>query len=1032
MKKTYFSLVAIAAMMGFHVCSAQNKAEIRALYEKQNPAPFSQSPVAEKAKTVKAKAQESVTVPFFESFENDLGDFSVINANNDASTWMWNNSVLANNQGAAAMSSTSAEADDWLFTPGLKLSSDRTYTITFSCWASGYYGYVFPEYMEVKYGQSATVDGMTSTLFEHSCVNWGYGDGQMKVTKIIQPATDGVYYIGFHGCSPTNSWCLFVDDIAVEQESMVTAPKAVSNLTAVAADKGALSATVSFTLPTEAINGDALTTLTKVELLRGDEVIKTWTNQQPGAELSFTDNEAKQGINRYIVKVYNAEGEDGLGKQATTQVYVGVDIPQRVHAQLSDDNSQMVATWTAVPETGANDHYVDPAKVRYVIYEVKTNDEGYSWAEAIDTTAVGATSYTFGYNPDEGAQSRAYYAIAAINEVGRSGIYGFDNILIKGKPYTPPFNETFANMHGNGSFYDVEYSSDYSATPEIISESHDTEANSGSFAWTPNADDVLNLCTGKMTVANSLNPKVKFAVRAKAGSSNRLILIGERQGGEEIQLEEVDFSSLTGDTVWVEREVSLEEFADARYFRLKFQFDGHKDAGRMALDDIHVWDDLNKNILVRVRADQNIMAGKQANIAVSVLNAGKQPIPNYSVKITANGKELLSQQVSETLNAGAYRNFTTIYSTDVFSEIGAVEVKAEATYSEDENPADNVAFSNINVIEPNVNPVSDLAFNQNTNSLSWNKPEEMIETLTEDFERYTSWTVDGKYDNGNEGAWGNWTTINNDEAVAAGLWANTQLPHQGEKYAYLLVNFQDRYEAGDDYPGRSGYQYLSSFVGLKSVGSGFAPLDNWLVSPELPGIEQNIRFFIMNESTEEDPFPVTFNVMTSTTGTDIDDFQQLGETYEHNIGGRYWIRYDVTLPEGTKYFAIQQKEEAGQSRWMGIDDITYTTYGSPVVSYNIYVDGQKVGSVNVPVTNFALQSVDGHHVYSVTAVYENGIESLPVMINTATGINDFRTSDALSSDIYTIEGVRVRHNATSTQGLKAGIYIVNGQKVVIK
>lgn len=134
---------------------------------------------------------------------------------------------------------------------------------------------------------------------------------------------------------------------------------------------------------------------------------------------------------------------------------------------------------------GKNGHYVNPEQVRYGIYEVMTNDEGQSWAQIIDTTAVGVTTYDFGITPDEGQQSKAWYAIAAINEMGNSGIYGFDNILVKGRPYTLPFNETFARMQGNGSFYDVQYRADSTPDPYIADVSHDEASGSGSLMWKP-------------------------------------------------------------------------------------------------------------------------------------------------------------------------------------------------------------------------------------------------------------------------------------------------------------------------------------------------------------------------------------------------------------------------------------------------------------------------------------------------------------------------------------------------------------------
>lgn len=651
-KQIFFS--ALLAMAG-GTCCAQSIAEVRADYERQHPVPLSVSPNAVPARKAVKKASEVVALPFFETFDADLGLFTTQNANGDAYTWEWNDSQLAGNQGAAHISAIHAAADDWMFTPGLRMQADRTYTLSFQAWCSAYGYYVQPELMEVKVGMAATAEGMTETVVDETTLEWNMADQRSRFSVVFHPQADGLYYFGWHGMSPSNSWSLFVDNVAVEQESMLTAPKAVENLEAEAGEEGRLEATVSFTLPTEAINGDKLDKLTLVELYRGDALIHSWTDQQPGAQLSFTDTGALQGNNVYLVKVYNAEGDNGLGKQALTSVFCGIDVPQRVHAVLNDDGQTLTATWQPAGTVGKNGHYVNPEQVRYGIYEVMTNDEGQSWAQIIDTMAVGVTTYDFGINPDESQQSKAWYAIAAINEMGNSGIYGFDNILVKGRPYTLPFNETFARMQGNGSFYDVQYRADSTPDPYIADVSHDEASGSGSLMWKPRGDDALYFYTGKLTVAHALKPTLTYAVRGLAGGLNSINVVAIRQGGEEVELPSVNFVAEEGnDTVWVVKNVDLTELKDARYFRLLFRYESlDGESGSIALDDIHVFDNIDNNMLVRVRCQQSaIMPGQTTSIVASVLNAGQKPASGYVVAITADGTELLREQLDETLQPG--------------------------------------------------------------------------------------------------------------------------------------------------------------------------------------------------------------------------------------------------------------------------------------------------------------------------------------------------------------------------------------------
>lgn len=48
-----------------------------------------------------------------------------------------------------------------------------------------------------------------------------------------------------------------------------------------------------------------------------------------------------------------------------------------------------------------------------------------------------------------------------------------------------------------------------------------------------------------------------------------------------------------------------------------------------------------------------------------------------------------------------------------------------------------------------------------------------------------------------------------------------------------------------------------------------------------------------------------------------------------------------------------------------------------------------------------------------------------------TGIQDVKMDDNAPADIYDLTGVKVRSNATTTEGLKKGVYIIKGKKVMV-
>ena len=88
-------------------------------------------------------------------------------------------------------------------------------------------------------------------------------------------------------------------------------------------------------------------------------------------------------------------------------------------------------------------------------------------------------------------------------------------------------------------------------------------------------------------------------------------------------------------------------------------------------------------------------------------------------------------------------------------------------------------------------------------------------------------------------------------------------------------------------------------------------------------------------------------MLSSTTDTDPVNFTSVEESF---TGSDSWKEIKVTLPAGSKYFAIRCISCA--TFGLIIDDITYTTIqkgtDKKVIGYNIYVDGefkQKVDAI---------------------------------------------------------------------------------------
>ena len=203
--------------------------------------------------------------------------------------------------------------------------------------------------------------------------------------------------------------------------------------------------------------------------------------------------------------------------------------------------------------------------------------------------------------------------------------------------------------------------------------------------------------------------------------------------------------------------------------------------------------------------------------------------------------------------------------------------------------------------------------------------------------------------------------------------------------------------------------------------------DHWMISPELPGMEQEISFYLRVITDQYGG--ESFEVLGSTTDNQPDNFTLL-ESF--TTVEEAWTPFYVTLPEGTKYFAI--RHTSNDVFGIMVDDVTFNYAGS-VDSYNVYCDGVLVATVEDGVTTYTVAVEDltqGEHTFAVTAVYASGQESMPaaVSFNVVTAIRQLM-ADGQPVDVYGLDGKLVRSEAKSLDGLK-GVYVINGSAVIIK
>ncbi len=359
---------------------------------------------------------------------------------------------------------------------------------------------------------------------------------------------------------------------------------------------------------------------------------------------------------------------------------------------------------------------------------------------------------------------------------------------------------------------------------------------------------------------------------------------------------------------------------------------------------------------------------------------------------------------------------------------------ARVIYDLDELPANNEAQAFVTIIEPALPAPTDLVVEKipggNDLALSWTAPDtDGAMRVTEDFEdtgAFPEFSLGGITDTEHTGTLGDWTLYDGN-GLKCYAFTGFEVPNLGDPMAWMVFNamYEDfPVEVGSIYEPHSGNQLLMSTCVFE--GDPIPATDHWLISPELMGNEQEISFFarVITDNYGSE----TFEVLYSTTDNAIDSFISLDEVWTDATD---WTEYTFTLPEGTKYFAI--RHTAQDIFGLLLDDVTFERNASAPVGYNIYVDGELVGSTTD--TNYDLPATllsNGEQTLAVTAVYEGGKESAPAtaVIDNASGISEI-TLDGQPVDVYTIDGRLVRRQATSLEGLK-GIYLIGNKKVFVK
>lgn len=950
----------------------------------------------------------------------------------------------------------SKPADDYLFLPLMKFTdANAVYEFEAQIFRTDNN---YMEKYEIVLATAPTPDAVVKTIrpeteaFLLDSENGSQADGYQANYFTIPAAGD--YMIGIHVTSDADQFRLWMNEFVVKAAAgMTTAgPSDVLNLTAVAGDKGALNATVSFTLPTTQINGAGIAA----------DATLTATVQADGCEsVSVTGKagEAKsvviptlQGDNEVTVTVANG---DLKGIPSKTNVYTGVDVPSiptNVTVTMSEDNYTAHLTWDA-PAVGANGGYVAPTGNTYYLCNYVESIFGGGWQIG---DAIGTDVYSFDIEfPVGTAQDFSNFGIIAENVAGMAPNLAIAH-AVTGEPYANPTTCNYAA--GDNLQPIVNYVSGYTAYLG------DPKTRFPQFATDDNLRALYVYASSPVTGGKFSMPKFStkdcqhaaIELTVYGGSCESFTVSAATYGVEEKEIETFNKSYFTETGV---QKVTVElpaEFQNKDWVEPFINFDLATRDESYIMYAFRYFDNIPNDFgVLQLSGANNAKVGEEAQFTAQVMNYGYLDGTEPAAKWTltrADGTVLADVDVAATSNVveaeGTYTN--TISYTPTADDLGTLKL-TYALASGDNKAMNDTKSVDVNVTVGSQPVVTDLHADEITYEnvmLGWTAP--AAAAGSESFEDEVPFVLAPDEIAG-------FTTVDGDGAMLYGI---NSPGFAALDWAYQPMGFMVWSESGMDeiigstglYPAHEGDNYLVAISPSQQEDGTTPDADDWLISPAVNG---GSTFSFWAKAFTYAYGAENIEIMYSTTGNKPEDFKVLEYL---DIEGPQdatpeWEQYQYTLPQDAKYFAIHYVSH--DIFGIAIDDIEYTAAGNDVAidKYEVYRDGALVGVTADVLFNDTTVEDDTQYSYIVVPVLSDGakgLDSNTLVLRTTDVKAVADAAHAIYAEngriivkgfegqkvlIATADGKLVANDNASAKtayNVAAGVYVVKAGKTVVK
>lgn len=906
--------------------------------------------------------------------------------------------------------------DDYLTTPDLALEPGQMYVV-YACPAL-YSTLDSKCVLNVLLGQGddlSTYD-LLKTLESTSS---SYEAETQEVTFMVPEAGD--YRISFEGLTR-----LYLKNVRICSRGESPQPEAPSDFTLTPDPDGALSLTVSFTMPSATLTGQPLTA-PRYNLYRGVQKIRNAVEAAPGEFVSLSEVRGETGNVTYAVEILSG---DEKSEKISAVTYVGPETPQ-APGDLALSLADGVATlrWSA-PEKGVHGASLLAEKLSYTVCRVLDgvsavvceNSHELSFSETIVPDGLQTLSYTV---------SASYGAQALESAVAESPAVRIGSLELpfadsfEGGVFSPLWdNECVAHKSANLYYWTAAAKGKRPAVEPCDGDGGLAYYN----FYNIQAGNDARLSTPPFAFAAGNRPTLSFAKYNIASNSKKDVVKVQVScdNGEWIDVPGAVFTPQgVPASEWTVCNVAL---ADAlvpgtKTFRVGLL--AVSDYGEdFIIDDVRVFNLVDKDLeIATVAVPEAVMAGNTVELSVKVSNNGASDVAaaDYELEIISDFPGIPSP--GELLDIPALGSVTYTVSLPVTALHGidadSYSFNAAVSYDGDEVPGNNLGEEcSLSVEYSQGMPADGLVAERNADgsiALSWTPAKDLSYSpvnIVESFE-------DESFADGSTGPFNGWTVIDIDGRAGSNWYTASGSVFSLAKNA-STPSLKD---------GRN-------VLGV-TVASNVTQ-DDWIISPAISckeGREMCLDLLLGLKQVSSYGNNYTVEILYTTAESyDVlnpgNDFTHLVATERSTSSTDSWVPQDNKMhevsfrgiPSEARYVAIHFAAKGSYDPAMWVDNIRlYEVDENPLTGYRIYdvVAGRALGEGLVD-ADAAGCTLDAEAVavangmsrpVFVCAVYRDG-ESRPSnfidLDRLTTGVETVGATDApAEARFYNLQGIEV-------------------------